>query len=250
MLAFAVLVSGVADDASATNHFWPLNEPVTADTVLDAAGDLDSIIVHNGPNPVPGICDPNDPAARFWDEDGPTWIVFPHDDSLLLSEGSISFCFIDTTKILDAGIISKDSDGFDSGGHLTIGTTKGSNVLEGQLFIRLQDTAASYTVSAPIVADQPYRVVFNFGPGGMELWINNVLADTNAYTGGLLGNFEPLVFGASTAWSGNLTHTPLRNYWSGILDDVRISHVRQQIPEPASLTLLAGAAGLLLRRRR
>jgi len=62
----------------------------------------------------------------------------------------------------------------------------------------------------------------------MKLYFDGSQVDTYSYTGGLgttsggIGNYEPLALGASTQTSGNLTITPLQDYFDGMLDDVRV----------------------------
>lgn len=246
-------------------HWWRFNDAVSSPTVADSVADYDGTWT-NGPNLVTGICDPDDPAIKIWNQNGPTWATFPHSDSLLLTEGTIAFCFIDTGKILASGILSKDSDGFDTGGHLTIGTLPGTNKNNGSLYVRLQDTTGSKKVTFDnLQVGNQHHLIFTFGPGGMKLYIDGQLVDSNGYTGGLLGNLEPMVLGASTAYSGNQTHEPLRHFWSGILDELMIYdyafdncqvqslYLQQychQIPEPGTAALLALGAVALGRRRR
>jgi hypothetical protein len=245
-------------------HWWRLNDAVTPPTsqANDSINGLHGTWYGNGPTLTQGICDPEDFAVEFWPVGGPTWLVFNHSDSLLLTEGTISFCMLDTSKVLDTGIISKDANGYGTGGHLTLGTNAGATPTEGRLFVRLQsDTTSYYLYSNTILQDVVYHVTFTFGPEGMKLYIDGVLVDENPYIGGLLGNLEPMVFGASSARSNALSLDPLSNFFSGILDEVLIfdyalkpdqvvALYRRQIPEPTSLTALACASFALLGRRR
>lgn len=241
-------------------HWLKFDDPANSPTANDAIGNLNGEW-HNGPNSVPGLLDESHVAARFWNAQGKTWAIFDHQDSLLLPEGTIAFWVVDTTKVLDTAILSKDALGRGDGGHLTIGTKPGATVAIGSLYVRLQSETDNYQVNTGLIAaDTAYHVAFTFGAGGMKLYLDGDLVDQNAYTGGLTGNFEPLVLGASTAWSSPGTANPLNIFWSGILDELLIfdyplNHTQVQhlhvghVPEPASLTLLALSAGLLLRRR-
>lgn len=242
-------------------HWLKLDEPITSPTANDSVGSFNGTWF-NGPNPVSGLIEESDVAAQFWNEQGKTWAVFDHQDSLLLPEGTITFWFIDTTKVLDTAILSKDANGLGDGGHLTIGTKPGASITVGSFYVRLQSETQSHQLNTGlIVAGVAYHVAFSFGPGGMKLYLNGQLVDQNDYTGGLEGNLEPLVLGASTAWSTPGSIDPLRNFWSGILDEVLIFNYalppkdvddlyRRRVPEPASLTLLSLAAVALHRRRR
>jgi hypothetical protein len=99
---------------------------------------------------------------------------------------------VPTPEPVNHGLFSKDASGFGSGGHLSV------TLADENLLIRLQSTDASYdvTTSNAIVAGEDYQVAFSFGPPGMKLYVNGVLADRNPFTGGLASNHEPVVIGA------------------------------------------------------
>ena len=71
-------------------------------------------------------------------------------------------------------------------------------------------------------------MAFSFGAEGMQLYLNGNRVDTNPYTGGTgttsggAGNFEPIAIGANTWVSGDLTVTPLVEYFDGRIDEVAI----------------------------
>lgn len=134
---------------------------------------------------------------------------------------------------------------------------------------RLSESARrSYTLESDELAlDTSYNIAFTFGSEGMRLYVDGVLVDSDAYTGGLapssggIGNYEPLVFGASTWVSGNRMAYPLREFHSGLIDEVAIfgqelgsedinAMHQVRIPEPGSLVLLTAAGGLALAHRR
>ena len=81
--------------------------------------------------------------------------------------------------------------------------------------VRLQSTTTSYTIESTtaLTPGEWHQVVFTFGSGGMQLYVDGKLEATNTYTGGLStssggsGNAEPIAIGASTQATGNLVTT-------------------------------------------
>lgn len=149
-------------------------------------------------------------------------ITIPHDDAMLADNGTVMFWFRGKSLSSDEGLFSKDSNNFDTGGHLTI------RLLDGKIDVRFQSTTDSYTVESPVLAATKWRhVAFTWGFAGMKLYIDGQLADSESYTGGMgttsggAGNYEPIVLGASSDNSSNLSPTPINNFFSGALDDVR-----------------------------
>ncbi|MFK7790052.1 MAG: LamG-like jellyroll fold domain-containing protein, partial [Phycisphaeraceae bacterium] len=124
-------------------------------------------------------------------------------------------------------LLSKDSSGYDTGGHVHI-------YLNGStLTVRLQDTSTTHTLtsSTSVSSGQWYHAALVFGDTGMLLYLNGVEVDTDAYSGGLgttsggAGNYEPMSFGYGTWGSGNLVKTPQSYAYHGLLDDIRIYDV-------------------------
>ncbi len=190
------------------------------------------------------------------------YVEIDHSDAYELDEGTVQFWFKDLNTITDSAIFSKDSKNFDDGGHLTFMT----NAATQQLSVRLQSDADNYYVvnSTPIVLDTWYLVTLTFGSGGMELYINDGIVDTNDYTGGIENNTEPIALGANTWLSDDGKVTPLTGFFSGCMDEVVIydSVLSEQeiadlydfattcVPEPCTLVMLGlGGFGLLRRRR-
>ncbi len=151
------------------------------------------------------------------------YIEVAHDSSYLLDEGALSFWFNPDDTSGHQALVSKDSNGYDDGGHLHI------YLDDSTLKVRLQSDSSSYTVQqSGISAGSWYHVVVSWGPGGLRLHLDGVQEDTDAYNGGLgtssggTGNEEPLVFGAGTWNSDDLLATPTNKYFDGRIDDVRI----------------------------
>lgn len=207
----------------------------------------------------------SDTAATF---NGRSYVGVAHDDAMLMDNGTVQFRFKDTGSIRTAGLFSKDSSGYDSGGHLTV------MVDCGRVKTRLQSKTASYYVSSDDISlDTWYMVTFTFGDEGMKLYMDDELVDSHAYTGGLgltsggSGNTEPIAMGANTWHSGNGTVNYLRNYYSGVMDEVVLfdyalspdtisglhaaASTGVSVPEPSTMiALLAGAMVVLKKRRK
>ncbi|MFQ5443856.1 MAG: LamG domain-containing protein, partial [Nitrospinales bacterium] len=136
----------------------------------------------------------------------------------------VSFWFKADNVTQSQGLFSKDSSGFDTGGHLTIYIDTDS-----KLKARLQSVSGSHTlISSNNNPDTWYHVAFSFGEGGMELSLNGGTPVTNSYSGGFgstsggSGNFEPIVVGASGWHSGDKVATPIKAYFKGIIDELML----------------------------
>ncbi len=163
-----------------------------------------------------------DTAVRF---DGSNdYVEIPHNNAFLLNSGTIQFWFCPDTVATTQGLLTKDSLGFDTGGHVGFWIDWTQRVL-----VRLQSTYNNYFVqSGPISAGQWYHVAFTFGTGGMRLYLNGDLVGTDGYTGGLgtssggSGNYEPLAIGVSTDESDDFSISPYRYPYRGLIDEVAI----------------------------
>ena len=182
----------------------------------------DDIASHDGfyVGATTAVIDPMGTVATF---DGDDYVLIPHNQSMQLDEGTVSFWFRSDSLSGHRAIFSKDSSGYDTGGHFHVYTSGSS------LYWRFQSSSSSYTLGASgLAVDTWYHVVATFGAGGMKLYLNGLLADSGSYAGGMgtssggVGNHEPLVLGAGTWGSGNLTHEPLSYYFRGAIGDVRI----------------------------
>ena len=148
-------------------------------------------------------------------------VEVPHHDDYLLDDGTVSFWFYAEDTSGHQAMLSKDSSGYDTGGHLHI-------YLNGStLTVRFQDTSSSHSLTETgIVASTWYHVAFTFGSNGAELYLNGELVDTDSHTGGMgttsggSGNYEPMVFGAGTWSSGNLTKNSVNYYFNGSMDAI------------------------------
>jgi len=148
------------------------------------------------------------------------YIEIAHDNSYLLNDGTVQLWFNADDLVGDQALISKDHTGNGTGGHFTIRLLN-----DGSITIRLQSITDSYTLSTAagsVAANSWHHVAVTFGTNGVELFLDGASADTNAYTGGLNGNNEPIVIGANTWTTAPGSITPLTEYFGGKIDEVAI----------------------------
>ena len=227
---------------------WRLGEPVGINTV-DEVGNHDGTYVDSPDLGVPGIFAGNT-AVEFDGDD--EFVEVPHDDRFLLNDGSVSVWFRPDNSSTLQGILSKDSSGYDTGGHLDI------RIESGRVRVRLQSTTESHTLeTGSINSNEWYHLVVNFGSGGYEVYMNGVLQQSSSYQGGLgtssggAGNHEPITFGVSQQLSGNQTTAGSDRPFRGRIDEVAI-YSRAFAPEEVQWLydqVIAGAAenGAILR---
>ena len=177
---------------------------------------------------------------------GNDYVLIPHDDSYLLDDGTVTLWFNAVDSSGRQELFSKDSMHYDTGGHLTIW-------LEGAIVkLRLQGIATDhYLQSGSLGVGLWHHIAFLWGADGMKLYVDGGLVDSDPYTGGLgttsggAGNYEPIVLGANTWASDNLTHTPLSSYFEGMIDEVSIFSRALTEPEVTDLNagVVPGAGG-------
>ncbi len=126
-------------------------------------------------------------------------IEIPHDDLQAAAEGTWSFTFNANNpgNGNNQALFSKDHSGFGEGGHLTAYITS-----NGHLKVRFQsEDGEKYLVDwgTKIQANEDYHVAFTFDQDEIGLYLNGELLDADTgYAGGMSGNSEDLVLGAST----------------------------------------------------
>jgi T1SS-143 domain-containing protein len=168
-------------------------------------------------------------------------IEIPHNSSMELANGTIQFWFKPDDCNGKEGLLSKDSSGYDTGGHLTI--WKDGDGIE----VRIQSENQSYTleVGSGVSAGQWNHVAFSFGDDGAKLYLNGQLVDTDSYTGGLQGNYEPLILGANAWQTGNqsASDSDLQDFFDGKMDDVAFFD-QQLSPEQVQTLVSDGVDGV------
>ena len=154
------------------------------------------------------------------------YIDFLHDDSLKLNNGTISAWFKTNSYGTSQGIFSKDSNGYDNGGHINL-YVRPDNRIE----LRIQASASSYILitDQTVFADKWYHVAAVFGSNqGMKVYIDSKLSGTNLYTGGTgtssggAGNSEPVVVGALSWASVDGSIFPMEGYFDGEIDELSV----------------------------
>ena len=90
--------------------------------------------------------------------------------------------------------------------------------------MRLQSTNRSnfITSSVPVSANTDHDVQFDFGSGGMQLYLDGTLVGSNDFTGGIAGNDEPIVLGALQRRSGNAVANRVEDHLSGTVSNFTI----------------------------
>jgi Tfp pilus assembly protein PilV len=197
---------------------WPLNED-SGVIANDITGGNDGQIIgdvqltETGPTGF-GTCYGFDGSAEY--------VEIPHSDRYLLDEGTITFWFYANDTSYRQGLLSKDAKMMGTGGHLDISLFHGVTA-------RLQSTTGeAYVQSGGLMKDRWYHVSLTFGSSGMRLYLNAVSVNTDLFGSGLglssggIGNYEPIVIGASTVASDAESATPTSYPFTGLIDDVRI----------------------------
>jgi hypothetical protein len=157
-----------------------------------------------------GLIHSSDPTLTF---DGQDDYVEVLDTQLFqLSASTLSFWFMPTTLGIEQGLVSKDAGGNGAGGHLSIYYD-----LDGTVRARLQSSNQTYEISSlPVAVNQWHHVNFTFGGNeGMTLYVDDIEAGKDPYTGGLINNLEPLVIGASTDNSQPGSALPINKAFAG-----------------------------------
>ncbi len=118
--------------------------------------------------------------------------VIAHKAGMEGVDGEVKFSFIANDVNNYAGLFSKDGNGFQQGGHLSV------RLSEGRVHARIQSASQSYEISSltPLSTGREYQVTVRFGAEGFKLLLDNQEIASSPYTGGLLGNTQPILLGA------------------------------------------------------
>lgn len=151
-------------------------------------------------------------------------VEVPHDPAFQLPTGSVVITFTQEVQSPSNNqnnahtLFSRDSSGFDGGGHLTIYVRA-----DGQVAVRHQTTADSVDfIGGDITVGQTSTLVYTWSPTGGQLIVDGevVAATTEALT--LEGNSEPITIGAGQTRSGDGVANNLRGFYEGTIDGVAI----------------------------
>ena len=194
--------------------YWRFEE-ISGTTATDSAADHDGTYKNGVTLGTAGI-NSNGTAVEF---DGINdYVEVPHSESLELNSGTIQLWFSTHDASKTQGLFSKDSTGFDSGGHFTGLIGEG-----GRVVVRLQSSEQDFFVESDIISSNTwYLVTVTFGADGLKLYLNDQLVDTSEYTGGIASNLEPLVFGANQWSSGDQVADNLHSFFDGQIDEVAL----------------------------
>ena len=159
-----------------------------------------------------------DTAATF-DGSG-DYVEIPHSTDFQLSQGSITMWFNAASIGSRMGLLSRDSSGFDGGGHVTIWLTD-----TGQLEVRHQDTSSSYTLdsgASTVSAGEWHMMTYSWGPDGMQLYLDDQSVASNSTVTTLAGNNEPIIVGANQWASGDGVADNVIDFFEGQIDEVAL----------------------------
>jgi len=163
-------------------------------------------------------------AATFFGND--EHLSIPHQNAFDVDAGAISFWFKrNSGDNGDMGLFSKDSSGFDSGGHLTLWSTYNRRILVRHQHVDQYYGYNYYLESGTLSDDEWHHVVYTWGGSGLALYVDNQLVDqtSNATDVGISGNPEPIILGAdaiSTSNQSSPSHE-LREFFDGSIDDMQ-----------------------------
>ncbi len=185
-------------------------------------GELHGVVINNdsdGPSGSSAVFDGNN-----------DYVEVDHRSNLETDSGTFVLWFNTDNAEDKQGLFSKDSSGYDDGGHIT------AFVDDGQLQVRLQSSSSSYMVQGGDVSSGSWhQMAFSFGPNGMNLYLDGQLVDHDNYTGGLGGNEEPLIFGANQWLSGNQVADNLQDFFKGQMDKIAVYDRALSLNEIATL---------------
>ena len=146
-------------------------------------------------------------------------LVIDHEADLALAAGTIAFTF----KAADTGefqvLFSKDASG-DSEGHIAAYVNE-----IGSLTVRIQSDGGSHymTVDHAVKPGDTHQFALNFGPEGLELWLDGArVAYEKDITIDLTGNAESLVVGATGWGSTPGTSDMIYSHFEGTITDFMI----------------------------
>jgi hypothetical protein len=118
--------------------------------------------------------------------------IIPYDPAFEQPDGTLWLEFETTADVqTNQGLWSRDANGYEGGGHLSVWIESGS------VLARIQSDSTSYQLQWPVVANATNQVAVEFGAAGFNFHVNGALAMSDPYTGGTVGNANDIVVGAS-----------------------------------------------------
>ena len=145
------------------------------------------------------------------------FVEIPHSSDFALSEGTIQLWFnVDNTSNQHT-LVSMESSDDDNGLNLRVK----DNYLEFN-FKGGGNDHFLYSNSGSISAGQWHNVALTWGSGGLQLYLDGNLVDTDSYTGGLSDVGEPITIGASQKSSDNGQANNLEDFFDGEIAEVAV----------------------------
>ncbi|MDB9524843.1 cadherin-like domain-containing protein, partial [Oscillatoria sp. CS-180] len=199
--------------------YWTGDE-ITGTTAVDSIGTNDGIYQNDLTLGAPGaIATASTTAISFDGIDD--YLEIPHSVDFDLAEGTLLFWINPNVTSQLQTLVSKDSSGFDNGGHFTL------SINENQaLELRTQSTGSSRFLTStgrPVVANTWQLLAVTWGANGIRVYLDGeqvAIDERSAF--GWVGNEEPLVLGASQSRSGDLVANQLQDFFSGSLDEIAL----------------------------
>ncbi|MEL6584537.1 MAG: pilus assembly protein TadG-related protein [Pseudomonadota bacterium] len=221
-------ISDSTDEARLDGRFYRLGPPqgtpdlFPSDPTKDAKGKIDYASDGDGPTlELRNGAAIEGQGVRF---DGQNDYAFIEDDGhSQIDTGRISITFsLDRTDGPQT-LVSKDANNFRNGGHVTM------RVDNGAILVRLQTTQQNHEVrtSHILKKDTIYTVDFDFGEGGMAVYIDDELhggQSTKDFYGGIAGNEEAWAFGANQWNSREGEVGSLQQYFDGVIYDFSVTN--------------------------
>ena len=152
------------------------------------------------------------------------YVEFLHHKDYDIQDVTVEFWFKADDIYNTQHLFSKDSSGYDTGGHLTIG------LVYDDIYVRSQNTYTSKEIQFDpnITPGVWYHLAVVLGTGGIKVFLNGVLKSSDAsWTQGLNGNREPFILGAGLT-SNYDSYVYYHTYhFNGKIDELRISSTRR-----------------------
>lgn len=164
-----------------------------------------------------------------------THLDIPFVNQYNIDEGTISLWvkpndidFASESGATQMALVSKDANGFGSGGHMGIYLSS-----TGQITIRQQGTNITYTLTSgyQLTQGQWHHIAYAFGPNAMRLYIDGARRAVNSsYTEGIAASQIPITLGANASnvqtTDPNVRSSQLKEFFLGEIDDFRIYDVQ------------------------
>jgi len=211
-------------------HYWNFESKRDDDYFDDQVGDADGrefsrVEINTGGRF--GNAGEFDPSGHHDADDA---LKIPHESSMELASGTVTVWFRSVDVDERQGVLSKDAD-HKNDGDLTM------YVDDGQVKVRLETDGSRYEVKGGQLSNNTWhQATFTWGAAGMKLFVDGQLVDTDAFTGGLANNQNPLFIGASANDAeGDFGHDDLEKFFRGRIDDVAIYGHALSVDEVQSL---------------